>query len=478
MIEARRALLASPLLPASDPAFGAVRANAERLRAEFQRELGYELVVRASHARLRKRSDALRTDRPARIPRAGHPDTWQPFTRRHYVLFSLALAACERARVQTSIGLLAEEVRSLAAEESIALDLDSLDDRRCLADVFLYLSTLGVLVTVAGQAESWVRSRAEGDDELLYDVMHSVLDDLIVARPRVVGAADATDLSYGGAYPATEEGKNLERRHRVSRRLVEDPVVYAFELDDRAELARGPALAEWLGLEAERRRRGHGADRRRARAALGRPLSRRPALDAPGRAAAGRTHLPAPRVRGGQPRMSSEDLVDDCRTLRERWGEALCGETPEEMAARGVEILEAMRLVRREGSDVLPLRRDRALQPRRHDRRAAAPGGRMTARFQFMRCGLISLFHYANQVFDAEDGHLLLRGSNGSGKSTAVELVVPLLFDGNLTSSNLSTSDGQRSIVYHLLLDGLYSRRLGYSWAQFARRDEDGAERW
>ena len=102
----------------------------------------------------------------------------------------------------------------------------------------------------------------------------------------------------------------------------------------------------------------------------------------------------------------------------------------------------------------------------------------MTARFQFMRCGLISLFHYANQVFDAEDGHLLLRGSNGSGKSTAVELVVPLLFDGNLTSSNLSTSDGQRSIVYHLLLDGLYTRRLGYSWAQFALHDEDGGERW
>ena len=102
----------------------------------------------------------------------------------------------------------------------------------------------------------------------------------------------------------------------------------------------------------------------------------------------------------------------------------------------------------------------------------------MTARFQFKRCGLISLFHYANQVFDAEDGHLLLRGSNGSGKSTAVELVVPLLFDGNLTSSNLSTSDGQRSIVYHLLLDGLYTRRLGYSWAQFASSDEDGGERW
>ena len=95
----------------------------------------------------------------------------------------------------------------------------------------------------------------------------------------------------------------------------------------------------------------------------------------------------------------------------------------------------------------------------------------MTDRFVLQRCGLISLFHYANQVFEAEDGHLLLRGSNGSGKSTAMELIVPLLFDGNLSASNLSTSDGQRSIAYHLLLDGQYTRRLGYSWAQFAHGD-------
>jgi hypothetical protein len=99
-------------------------------------------------------------------------------------------------------------------------------------------------------------------------------------------------------------------------------------------------------------------------------------------------------------------------------------------------------------------------------------------RFTLMRCGVMSLFHYANQVFGAEDGHLLLRGSNGSGKSTAVELIVPLLFDGNLSAANLSTADGQRSISYHLLLDGLYTRRLGYAWVQFASRTVTGQERW
>lgn len=99
-------------------------------------------------------------------------------------------------------------------------------------------------------------------------------------------------------------------------------------------------------------------------------------------------------------------------------------------------------------------------------------------RFTLMRCGVISLFHYANQLFEAEDGHLLLRGSNGSGKSTAVELIAPLLFDGNLSAANLSTADGQRSISYHLLLDGLYTRRLGYAWVQFASRTVTGHDRW
>ena len=122
-----------------------------------------------------------------------------------------------------------------------------------------------------------------------------------------------------------------------------------------------------------------------------------------------------------------------CDALRFQWGDALCSDEPDEMAARGLELLAAMRLVRRRRRRRHPAARDRPLQPHRHDRRATAPGGLVTERFVLKRCGLISLFHYANQVFEAEDGHLLLRGSNGSGKSTAMELIVPLLFDGNLS---------------------------------------------
>lgn len=99
-------------------------------------------------------------------------------------------------------------------------------------------------------------------------------------------------------------------------------------------------------------------------------------------------------------------------------------------------------------------------------------------RFTLMRVGLISLNHYVNEVFEAEDGKLLLRGSNGSGKSTAVELTVPLLFDGQLNQTNLSASDGQRSMKSHLELAARGGAgSAGYAWGQFARRDGD-AERW
>jgi uncharacterized protein (TIGR02678 family) len=356
--DARRALLARPLMLSGDPAFGTVRAHAERLRSEFQRELGYELVVRAGHARLRKRSHELRADRPARIARSGHPDTWQPFTRRHYVLFALALAACERARAQTTIGLLAEEVRSLALEDGIELDLERLDDRRCLADVFQFLSGLGVLVAIAGQAEGWVRSGSE-EDETLYDVMHSPLDDLIVA-PRVIGAKAPRDLLYGGVYPGGEEGEASKRSHRVSRRLVEDPVLYLAELSDadRAHYTkvrgeRDTALAAWLGLEAERRREGTALIDGVAdplsdlRFPAARPWTRQVALLL--------AEAICGRVRSGQSRMTVDELTEDCRVLHSRWGDALCSEEPEEMASRGIEILAAMRLVRVTGEDVVPL---------------------------------------------------------------------------------------------------------------------------
>ena len=142
------------------------------------------------------------------------------------------------------------------------------------------------------------------------------------------------------------------------------------------------------------------------------------------------------------------------------------------MAARGLEILEAMRLVRREGYDVVPLPAIARFNHVDMTARAAAPGGPHDRPLQ------------VHALRADQPVPLRQPGLRGRGRAPAAArlqrlgqvdgdgAVVPLLFDGNLTASNLSTSDGQRSIAYHLLLDGLYPRRLGYSWAQFARIDE------
>ena len=44
------------------------------------------------------------------------------------------------------------------------------------------------------------------------------------------------------------------------------------------------------------------------------------------------------------------------------------------------------------------------------------------ARWQPLRLGLVELFHYDSEEFWFRDGHLLLRGNNGTGKSKVLSL--------------------------------------------------------
>ncbi|WDM68004.1 MULTISPECIES: TIGR02680 family protein [Xanthomonas] len=95
-------------------------------------------------------------------------------------------------------------------------------------------------------------------------------------------------------------------------------------------------------------------------------------------------------------------------------------------------------------------------------------------RWQPLRLGLVELFHYDSEEFWFEDGHLLLRGNNGTGKSKVLSLTLPLLFDAQLRSSRVEPDgDSGKKMAWNLLL-GSYPRRIGYSWIEFGRRDRDG----
>ncbi len=99
-------------------------------------------------------------------------------------------------------------------------------------------------------------------------------------------------------------------------------------------------------------------------------------------------------------------------------------------------------------------------------------------RWQPLRIGLVELFHYDAEEFWFRDGHLLLRGNNGTGKSKVLSLTLPFLFDASLSAVRVEP-DGDRSkrMEWNLLM-GRYERRVGYTWVEFGRRDPDGNEHY
>lgn len=53
-------------------------------------------------------------------------------------------------------------------------------------------------------------------------------------------------------------------------------------------------------------------------------------------------------------------------------------------------------------------------------------------RFVPTRAGIVNLWDYRDQEFCFADGRLVLRGPNGSGKTKALEVLFPFVFDGRI----------------------------------------------
>jgi uncharacterized protein (TIGR02678 family) len=235
-----------------------VRHRAELVRW-FDDNAGWRLLVDPAgrHARLLKRPARPDATRPARTTTGGR----RPFDRRRYVLLSLALAALDGEQLQVTLARLAEAVRELSLEEpSLAsFDPEHAHERHAFVDVVRFLCELGVLAQRDGDDERYARSR-EGD--ALYDVGERILSHLVAApRPPALSASPAAMMEEERG--ETEEGERTRARHAVFRRLLDDPVVYHDELDDRARdwLLHGSGhlydrLRADAGLSVERREEG------------------------------------------------------------------------------------------------------------------------------------------------------------------------------------------------------------------------------
>lgn len=106
-------------------------------------------------------------------------------------------------------------------------------------------------------------------------------------------------------------------------------------------------------------------------------------------------------------------------------------------------------------------------------------------RFRPSRYGIVSLYEYGDQVFAAEDGRLALRGRNTSGKSKALELLVPFVLDGDITPRKLDPFMTQNKTMRWNLIEctddrpgGRAGKRIGYAWVEFARLTSDGDTHW
>lgn len=98
----------------------------------------------------------------------------------------------------------------------------------------------------------------------------------------------------------------------------------------------------------------------------------------------------------------------------------------------------------------------------------------MTERWQPSRAGIINVWRYYDEIFSFYQGRLLLRGPNGTGKSKALELLLPYLFDANLRPHRLSTfGSADRTMHWNLMGEGNQgSTRVGYVWLEFQQGEE------
>lgn len=263
---ALRALLAKPLLVADTDGemLALVRRHLAELREWLSRETGWRLVADAETARLFKTAPVLSD---ASHPARAH--TKEPFGRRRYVTLCLALSALARADAQTTLGSLADDMLTAAAEPELTatgftLTMDSRADRSDLVAVVRLLLGWGVLARVAGDEDAYLSA---GTD-VLYDVRRPVLGVLLTGNrgPSTVTATSLDRrLAELTAEPVAEsdELRNQALRRRLTRRLLEDPVVYYQELDDdeRAYLlsqrhAITRRIADATGLVVEMRAEG------------------------------------------------------------------------------------------------------------------------------------------------------------------------------------------------------------------------------
>ncbi len=93
-------------------------------------------------------------------------------------------------------------------------------------------------------------------------------------------------------------------------------------------------------------------------------------------------------------------------------------------------------------------------------------------RWRLSRAGFVNVWHYLENTFTMSGGRLILRGTNGSGKSRALEMLLPFLLDADRRNMGTGSSVRMEDLMGAGAQD--QGNRLGYMWLEL-RRDPDPA---
>ncbi|GKV69727.1 TIGR02680 family protein [Sporosarcina sp. NCCP-2716] len=95
-------------------------------------------------------------------------------------------------------------------------------------------------------------------------------------------------------------------------------------------------------------------------------------------------------------------------------------------------------------------------------------------RWSMNRAGLLNFWYYDEEIFSFADGKLLLRGTNGSGKSVTMQSFLPVLLDGKKTPDRLDPfgSKARRMEDYLLGEKDVVDReeRTGYLFLEYKKK--------
>lgn len=248
--DAARHLIGKPLVLArQEPdAHRLIRRHHDALVQMFRGHLGYRLVVEPQFARLYKGGLGSGGNRPLR-----RSSSHAPFTPRSYAYLALACSVLLTCRQQVLLSSVVVGLRHAATEAGIDLGVDGAADRRALVHALRQLAEWGVITeddgTLAGYAD-------DPGAEALLSVDRELVRHLLAVPLREV---DDPEKLVALAADTGPDGL----RHRVRRRIVEEPVVAADELteEERAWLRQyqrreAQHVEELFGLRLEIRAEG------------------------------------------------------------------------------------------------------------------------------------------------------------------------------------------------------------------------------